>query len=261
MSEFSTVWSELEKRFRRQAAKEGGVYLPNPKPSDRVDHILIAMEPSLGFARGDDPDSLRQNAQRKINSRQQNFLYSMEDFLLHYAVRKYLCAGGETYHVTDVCKTAMRVKDAQRNRFKRYDPWYPLLEDEISLVSKPCASIWAIGLTLRKYLPCLRLPQERFILHYGAQAGAARLEATGGRESVKFQSYLESEKVSLEDVLKIAEIVLDGYHVPDPLKSETLKRLGKTKQLSPSRLRLLFHYSTKFKTERQEWCPTIFLAQ
>ena len=51
MAKFSEVlWSELDSQFRLKAEEEKGlgVYLPNLAPSGPVEHVLIAMEPSLG---------------------------------------------------------------------------------------------------------------------------------------------------------------------------------------------------------------------
>ncbi len=144
----------------------------------------------------------------------------------------------------------MWIKDAQKGRSRRYDAWYPLLRQEMNLVSKPCASTWAIGFTLRKYLRCLGVPEERLVMHYGAQAAASRKkEIDGPVNNVSFERWKKESKVSLFDVRRTAGIVLDQYGVSEPLKSDTLKRIA---YLSESSLQLLFHYSRKFKTNRHE---------
>ena len=78
-------WKALERRFKKQAISDDCIYLPNSEPEVPVDHLFIAMEPSLGrWARGrTDVDRIR-NAHQKIGQGFRNFLYSFEDFLLHF---------------------------------------------------------------------------------------------------------------------------------------------------------------------------------
>ena len=151
---FIDEWNKLEARFKKQAEVDEDIFLPNLAPSAPVNHLFIAMEPSLGrWATGDNLDSIRQCANDKIHAGFRNFMYSLEDFLLHYSIKHYLCPDDQTYHITDLSKGAMLVRKAKRNRDKRYDNWYGLLTEEINLVRKPNASIWAIGKKSWNYDP------------------------------------------------------------------------------------------------------------
>lgn len=241
MRRFQERWSALEARFKRRAEYDGRVYLPNPAPSGPVNHVLIAMEPSLGRWSPGSGLAQRKHAQRKIDAGFRNFLYSTEDFLLHYAIRKYLCARGETYHITDMSKGAMRADDARQERPARYDRWYDLLQQELELLTKPwVTTIWAIGNPphdhLRKRGRCVRR-----ILHYSRVAAVhRRLPVVRG--FARFRGTVKSC-----DVHRIARIVLDEHHLPWCLKAETLQRLQDACILSHSNLALLFNYKTEFE--------------
>lgn len=76
--------------MRERAKMDGDVYVPNPAPATRVDHILVCMEPSFGaFARS------VQDAEEKVSAGFRNFLSSVDDFLLHFSVKRYLCREGQ----------------------------------------------------------------------------------------------------------------------------------------------------------------------
>jgi hypothetical protein len=90
---------ELELKFRDAAARDEDVYLPNFTPTGPVDAVLIAMEPSLGrWVRNPT------EAAAKVDSGLRNFMGSLEGFILHFTIRRYLLRAGESYHLTDVSK-------------------------------------------------------------------------------------------------------------------------------------------------------------
>ena len=174
--DFRTAYENLEGRMKAMAESEGAVYLPNIAPSGPVDLVFICMEPSLGgWARS------RAEAQEKVEAGFRNFLSSFEDFLLHFAIREFLCTSGERYHLTDISKGAMLVKSAQRERGRRYDRWLSLLCDELSLVAKPGAHVFAVGGAVYRYLVNRDFPWDLTrIMHYSGMAGAARKAAVIG---------------------------------------------------------------------------------
>src|SRR5436190_8414128 len=101
---FRASYQRLEARMTRLAEADGDVFLPNPELSRPVEYLLIGMEPSLGrWARS------REEADAKVKAGFRNFVSSIEDFILHFCVRHYLCSGSETYHITDLSKGAMLV--------------------------------------------------------------------------------------------------------------------------------------------------------
>src|SRR4051812_17984325 len=97
---FHAAYRELEQRMKALAEADNRVFLPNPEPSGPVQYVLITMEPSLGWwARGS-----ADYARSRVEAGFRNFLYSTEDFILHFCVRRYLCGTSERYHVTDFSK-------------------------------------------------------------------------------------------------------------------------------------------------------------
>jgi hypothetical protein len=224
------------------AESDGDVFLPNPEPEGPARYVLICMEPSLGqWARSGE------EGKAKVEAGFRNFLSSLEDFILHFAVLHYLCKPGERYHITDMSKGAMVVNRAAVNRFERYNRWYPLLLEELQLVAAPDASIVAVGGAVAEHL-ALRGFQQPFtrIIHYSGQAGPARNAAVVGQEG-SFQAF--SHSLSLDAVLTTAEEVLKAARVPAAFRDETLTRLMR-RQLTTSRKKLMFSYKVTFDAMR-----------
>src|SRR5271165_6026615 len=124
--------------MKELAKADGDVFLPNPEPECPVHYVLICMEPSLGRCSADQLSS-------KVEEGFRNFLFSIEDFIFHFCVRRYLCGPAQRYHITDVSKGAMLVDRANLARSRRYDRWYPLLKEEIDVVAAPNAAFVAVG--------------------------------------------------------------------------------------------------------------------
>jgi len=240
---FQAQYRALEERMKALAEAYGDIFVPNPQPDAPVQHVLICMEPSLGrWARS------AHQARSKVEAGFRNFLFSIEDFILHFCVRRYLCKSGERYHITDLSKGAMLVDRARTERTERYERWYPLLEDEIDLVATPNAAIVAVGKVVHQYLKRKRLrrPLKIGIIHYSGQAGRARIAGVEGHED-PFQAFRDS--VSLEDLVATAGDVVRSSGVPVEIGDETLSRL-RTSQLTTSRQQLIFIYKMAFESSR-----------
>src|SRR5258706_9281219 len=111
---FRDSYCELEARMRVVAKDGDSVFLPNPEPLGPVDYVFVCMEPSLGrWARPPE------EATSKVDAGFRNFMSSIEDFLLHFSIRQYLCSSIQRYHLTDLAKGAMLVKDADVERAQR----------------------------------------------------------------------------------------------------------------------------------------------
>jgi hypothetical protein len=239
---FHTAYRELEERMKALAEADGDVFLPNPEPLGTVQYVLICMEPSLGWwARSAD------HARSRVEAGFRNFLFSIEDFILHFCVRRYLSGPTERYHITDFSKGAMLVDHAGLARIQRYDRWYALLQEEIDLCASPSAGIVAVGNVLSQHLARrgFRRPFTR-VIHYSSQAGLARSAGVVGRED-SFRAF--SGSVSLEDVVATAEDVLKAANVPSEIRDDTLSRLAKS-QLTTSRQQLIFNYKVAFESMR-----------
>jgi len=236
---FRDAYQDLEDRMRTLAEEEENVYVRNPRPSGSVQYIFICMEPSLG---GGSPEELR----AYIEAGARNFLNSVEDFLLHFAARRYLCDSGERYHITDVSKGAMPVSQAGTNRQERYDRWYSLLQEELDLVATPDAHCFAVGKVVQDFLIERNFQRPfSYLLHYSPQAARARNKGVEGHE-IRFKAFRGT--VSIEDVIVEAEQVLDEVGLPDRFRDQALARLEDSR-LTPSRKKLLFNYKLAFGAE------------
>lgn len=236
--DFSAEMTRLDQRGQALADKEGAIFVPNQRPRGPVDHVLICMEPSLGpWARAPE------QARILFRSGFLNFRRSVEDFILHTAVRRYLCQPGETYHVTDLSKGAMSVHQAKVDRESRYDRWFGLLEDEIRWVAKPTARFFAVGRVVETSLRALGFSRPfKTLMHYSGQAGSARRNAIAGHEK-EFDAFARS--VSLQDILDVAAEVFSGEGESPDQAQETLGRLRRS-ELTASRKMLLFAYRSSF---------------
>jgi hypothetical protein len=239
---FAARMRDLEQKFAAAAAADGDIYLPNFTPSGPVDAILVAMEPSLGrWAKT--PAEVAE----RVAAGFRNFMWSAEDFILHYAARRFLTPSGGSYHVTDVSKGAMTVDKAGIDRRARYARWAALLADEIRLIAKPGARIIAIGQQVRVFLVEHGFgDQITTVLHYSQQAAAARNASVKDREA-DFRQFAET--FSLGDILDVASEVMRENCVPTPMFSETIERLRRT-EVSESRKKLAFIYTTAFAALR-----------
>lgn len=241
-SSFRVAYRALEERMKALTEADGDVFLPNPEPEGPVDYVLICMEPSLGrWARSAD------QARIKVEAGFRNFLFSIEDFIFHFCIRRYLCGPAQRYHITDLSKGAMLVNRADLARVQRYDRWYALLQDEIDLVATSDAAIIAVGNVVSQHLERrgFRRPFAQ-IIHYSGLAGRARSAGIVGHED-GFQAFRNS--VSMEDVSAMAEAVLRAASVPADIRDETLARLARS-QLSTSRQQLVFSYKLAFESIR-----------
>ena len=230
---FREAYGDIESRMRSLAEADGDVFLRNPEPSGPVDSIFICMEPSLG--RGS-PDEVR----AEVEAGARNFVNSMEDFLLHFSIRRYL---GGTYHITDFSKGAMLVSRAGVARTERYDRWYGLLLEEVDLVAAPGAVVFSVGGAVARHLRLRGFPRPfRTLLHYSGLAARARSAGIVGHEDA-FEQF--SATVTLDDVLAVAEDVLAAA-VPARFRDETLARLT-TGRLTESQKKLLYNYKIAFE--------------
>ncbi len=91
--------------------------------------------------------------------------------LLHFSVRRFLCAPGQSYFITDFSKGAILVENAGNDRVERVDRWYTLLKEEVDLVAKPNARIIAVGQVVAKHLKRCKFPRQvTSVLHYSPLA-------------------------------------------------------------------------------------------
>ena len=244
---FLEKYENLERAFERQVAKDanGSTFLPNIRPEGPVDFVLIGQEPSCGNG---NPDKDREVTDRV----DRNFSGSLEDFILHFCVKEYLCKGGKTYYLTDLSKGAMKTRVAAHERENRYEEWYPLLKRELRVVAKPGAQVISIGRTVQRFLErkvsdgyiIKRIPHNGGILHYSPQASRHR----GKASKCDPEGYRQfCSEVNLRDVEQAAKEVLAQAGMRDSDINHNLNRLRAGSGLTDSRKKLMFDYKVAFE--------------
>ena len=238
---FLEKYEKLERAFERQVAKDanGSTFLPNIRPEGPVDFVLIGQEPSCGNG---NPDKAREVTDRV----DRNFSGSLEDFILHFCVKEYLCKGGKTYYLTDLSKGAMKTEVADCEREKRYEEWYPLLKRELRVVANPGMRIIPIGKKVEDFLKqkSLDWPLEERILHFAKPAAPHR----GKASKCDPEGYRQfCSAVSLSRVEQAAKEVLAQAGMRDSDIKHNLNRLRAGSGLTDSRKKLMFDYKVAFE--------------
>jgi hypothetical protein len=239
---FHAVYQDLELRWKAQADAEGRVYLPNAEPSGPVDYLFIDQEPSFGSWALDTG-----NAKQRVEAGFLNYVSpgrrpSLGNYAMPFAIQHYLCEPGQQYFITDISKGAMLVEEAKIDQTERWDRWYSLLLEEVRLVAKPGAPIFAFGKSVEEYLVRRRFPRPvTSVLHYSPLAASHRDACVKGREE-SFRQFKVS--ISPELLLATAKRVLQP--VSADVRDYAVARLART-QLSESALKLIFCYKLAFE--------------
>ncbi len=208
---------------------EKSYYLPNVEPKGPVDFVLVAMEPS-GTGQADGPSNVPRN-----------FMASYEDFLMQFCLRKYLCRAGQSCHVTDVAKGGMPTAQAKETRKERWAVWYPLLEEELRLVSMRDAKIIALGRTVERFLINKKTPGLfGSIPHFSTQASLARTIAP----QLLPKEYEEfSGKMDIGQIIRTAKELMQGKEF-DEYRDSILKKFPQ--EMTESGKELMFTYHCLF---------------
>ena len=247
---FDEAYEELEREFEEEIEREGSIYLPFIRPKRPVDFVLVGMEPSLGAWASHDLLKAPGEACKKRQQGIKNFAWSMEDFILHYCAREYLCQGTATYYLTDLAKGATLTAEATTNRMARYEQWYPLLQKEIGLVAKPEAKIISIGNVVGSFLSEKALfSHAGTVLHYSSQASRSR-EFEPSRHPKLYADF--SSSVESGHIIKTAKSVLNECKVNSLLRDAILGRLRRRDSLTESRKKLMFTYRVRFERIRTQ---------
>jgi len=250
IDDYESLYKELENRFKQQVELDrirypDSVFLPNIPPHDKVDFVFIGMEPSYNKWAKNIAD-----AEEQISSGYRNFMYSLEDFILHYCIRRYLCHDGSTYYITDLSKGAMNTKIADIEREERYQNWYPLLQDELSIVAKESRKLFAIGTRVKQFLESVHhQPSPTYLPHYANQNAAARIRyILDNDKELEFGQFKNSEAPKIQDILIEAQKMMNEWKIPQSLIDKTMHRLIRSKSsLSDSRYKLIFVFADIFR--------------
>ncbi|BAY87018.1 hypothetical protein NIES267_65290 [Calothrix parasitica NIES-267] len=239
---FKRAYNQLEMCMKDLANKNDEIYVPNIVPDSPADYIFICMEPSLGeWAKN------RDEAESKLRDGFTNFLDGFNTMVLHFAIRNYLCQDNQTYHLTDLSKGAMLVKDADNNRIERYENWYPLLLHEMNLIASTNVKVFAIGSHVVNFLQKQQFPWDfTQLIHYSGQAVSHWDRVVKEREE-DFKRFKDT--VTHEDFLNNAKSVIESSKVPLVISESVLKKMCKS-NLTLSRFKLMFNYKLIFDAVR-----------
>lgn len=245
---FDESYAELETEFLIRVREEGSEYLPLVSPKCPVDFVLVGMEPSLGRWASSNPEKAPAKAQKMREQGLKNFVWSMEDFILHFCIRHYLCMSGETYYITDLAKGAMLTKEAEIDRTDRYKKWYPIFLKELELVAKSNAKIISIGKRVSKFFIMQGLHGHAgCIMHYSPQAS----RHVGVESRRQPDAYCKFSRITMDDVLQEAKLVLMETGMGE-ISENILERLENGSGLSESRKKLMFDYKVSFERIRNQ---------
>jgi len=237
--DFQKAYNQLEVKLRDLAKKNDDIYIPNIVPRSLADYILICMEPSLGgWAKN------REEAENKLRGGFTNFLDGYNVMILHYAIRNYLCKNGQSYHITDLAKGAMLVKDANINRIERYTNWYPLLLEEINLVGTADVKVFTVGTAVTSFVESQDFPREITPLIHSSPLAAKHWNTIVQQHKATFEAFQNT--VSHEDILNNAEEVIKSSGVSNIIRDRILSNLRK-RSLTLPWLKLMFNYKVSFE--------------
>jgi hypothetical protein len=225
---------ELHRLFKQRVITDlaefgnPSVYLPNPILTQNPLYALVAMEPSTS---GKELQSVKQD----VDAGFLNFLYSEEDFILHYSAYSFLCDGNFHYMITDISKGAMKTKYAGKDRDRRYLAWFNLLKKELDYFGNPL-TISVGKKSFDQLSKKLNYPVGYYVWHYSRQ------------NCVHFSNFAPSDwQVDMvhEELRNFSSILLENAGYKPDMRSRILDRIF-NKSLSKWKHGLLAYYRKEF---------------
>lgn len=140
--------------------------LPNNVEELPYTYLFIAMEPSGNWL------GTEAEGRRKVSEGYVNFATQLNDYILVFAIQKYLLREGEGFHITDLGKCSLPPGDVcERTRERRYELCLPWLVREYEAARPRC--IVSIGRKVADYLRragYFRDKRIETIMHYSGAA-------------------------------------------------------------------------------------------
>jgi hypothetical protein len=251
MAKIAEKYEDLEDFFKVQVKKDGcdSIYLPPIiRPEEIMDFIFIGMEPSLGsWAKGRTPEDKIKDAKQKIAAGFKDFSYSLEDFILHYCIRKYLCNDENKYYITNISKGAMLTKYADEKRPDRYKRWLPFLIKEISILSSNATKLVSIGQYAKELLSKeYHQLSVNSILHYSGRWPKHRDKFIIDN-GLNFESFQKNNKdIITNGILKVINEITDASNI-QLLSPSVMDFTNRKKDLTESQLKLILVYKNQFE--------------
>ncbi len=247
---FRQRYDDLQNKWRQFAISHDDYYLQYLPPSAPVDFILVGKMTSIDEKAA---SNLSPGKYPNIETVPFNLYATLGDWVLNYGAHRHLCKPGETYYLTDLAKCAIPPKLAKgKHQEKKFSDWYPLLLEELKLVTKPKATVIPIGSATSEFLR----RQENFpypltdpILHWSRAAVAAAKMASSffPHEWKEFKGAAgwEDLRASIEQILAQADL---SQHMDAVQKFE-----GKFTEMY---LHYMFTYKKEFPLRRQDVSET-----
>jgi hypothetical protein len=233
----SIIISNLKEKYPNCKA----AYLPSFSPKKTVDYIFIAMEPSFGWwARTEEI------AEDMVNKGFVNFLWSIQDFLFHFAINNFL---SEDYYITDISKIAMTTEYANILRKEMYPRWIEHLKKEVDIFGAKNRKILFIGGQVEAWLYDKFNTNEVIgrVIHFSQQA-------TGARKKIAYENHEEyldfcnENDLSSKRIKEFTYYTLRRYLSNDELINHVFKKInGREDFMTESRKQFIFCYYKVFK--------------
>lgn len=215
-------------------------YIPSFIPEKPVDYIFIGMEPSFGWWAKDE-----EIANDMVGKGFVNFLWSIEDFLFHFTINKFLSSN---YYITDISKIAMTVENANVLRKEMYPKWIEHLKKEIDIVGSENKKIIFIGRQVESWLLDYMKDYDvkGRIVHFSRQAGRTR-KSIAEENMDEYIKFCSSNDFSEERIKAYTYTLLKHYMSNDELIDKVYKKIKERSDfMTDSRKRFIFAYYKYF---------------
>jgi hypothetical protein len=261
MSGFQKLASDFEKkaeyevtqiirRFKEKHPNLNMVYLPNVSQERKVRNIFVTMEPSLGLWA-----KTEKEGKKKVGVGFRNFLFSVEDMILHFCASEYL--EGE-YRITDVSKIATSTKDAGKIRKEAWAKQRDLLNKELELFGSDKYRIIPVGDTVGAWVRENRIGHAALkkvriiepVLHYSRWRAKHRKKAAQENPEgfTRFREDWDQDKFR-----EYAAVCMERMkNCESEKRSLRNKLIG---QITDSRMHLAFTYKCAFEKIEKDSKP------
>ena len=225
--------SEIRKLVDRQLRKDrkthsGTFYLPNPVFTRRPKYFIVWQEPAF-----------RENDLKWIKDGYLNSLFNFTDFIVHYCAFRFLCGNNYDYYMTDLSKGALKPKDAQKKREKRYEDWRKVLEKEYEYFVEPV--LIAMGTRVNKTLQDFGMSSELCFLHTSGQ--------NNGRFVSEYSRHKSPARLSSELKKNVKAFANDTMgkklEYTGEMRATIMGRLEST-EVGPAHMGRYLYYKSKF---------------
>ena len=219
--------------------------LPSNVEEPPYTYIFVAMEPSGNWLKTE------AEGRRRISEGYVNFATQLNDYILVFAIQKYLLREGEGFHITDLGKCSMPPGDiCERTRWRRYELCLPWLIQECEAARSKC--IISIGKKAAEHLrgtEYFRDKRIETIMHYSNAAIPVRTKFVKERRE-EYSSFIrDKQRIAVEFSRFVRERV-DHLKKNNAMSDSVLRYMEKKRRPFGKEIdyKLLFVYREQFGT-------------